>query len=79
VRSVARRARSTSRSDRIPRVTRSSPPPLTPVYHRGMSRKPTPTPTREPPCATTGLGSLSAGTRPTTSHAQRDPAPLGRP
>jgi integrase len=59
--------RSASRSARTRSDTRSSPPPSTPRSRSATCRRPPPTPTRGPPCATTGHGSASTGTPPTSS------------
>ena len=58
---------SPSRSARTRCGTRSSPPPSTPGSRCGTCRKPPRTPTRAPPCATTGPGPASTGTPPTSS------------
>jgi hypothetical protein len=52
---------------RTPCGTPSSPPPSTPEFPSAMSRKPRPTPTRAPPCATTAPERPWTGTLPTSS------------
>jgi integrase/recombinase XerD len=58
---------SPSLSGRTPCGTPSSPPPWTPACRCATCRKPPPTPTRAPPCATTGPEPPSTATPPTSS------------
>ena len=72
VRRVARRAGITNLSAPTPCDTRSSPPPSTPACLYVTSKKPPPTPTRAPPCDTTGPEPASTGT-PLTSSPRSSP------
>lgn len=67
VRRLAAVPGSTSPSDRTLCVTRSSPPPSTPVSRFATCRRLRLTPILGPRCATTALGSPWIGTRPTWS------------
>gem|GEM_PF-967817 len=67
VRRVARGLGSTRRSGRIPFGMRSSPQPSTPESRCATSKRLRRTPIRVPPCATTGRGSHSTDTPPTSS------------
>jgi site-specific recombinase XerD len=75
VRRVTRRAGVDKPIGRTPCGTPSSPPPSTPASRYATSKKPPPTPTREPPCATTEPEAPSTGTPPTSS-PPTSPAPL---
>ena len=66
VRRIARPPRSASGWGRTPCATRSSLPPWTPESRCVTCKKRPATPTRERPCATTGVASPSTGTPPTS-------------
>ena len=78
VRRVARRAGITKSVGPHTCATHSSPPRWMPGCHCGTSRKPPPTPTRAPRCATTGPAHRWTATPPTSS-PPTSPAPPGRP
>ena len=79
VRRVARAPGSPSASDRTRFATPSSPPPSMPESRCATSKKPPATPTRAPPCATTGPESHSTDTPPTSSPPSSPAQPANPP